>query len=97
MRYKKLDAHLGDTLSINENMSLRFEKIAEDLIPIWHEIPPAQQNRDVQEGHFVQVTEDVWFVFENSKWRIMNHSEHVEAARQTYMNKIKSADHSSPP
>lgn len=97
MKYTKIKARLGDTIKINENMSLRFEKMAEDLGPVWHEIPPVPQNKEVEEGDFVQVTDDVWFVYENSRWRMMNHSEHVEAARQVYMNQIKSGDHFSRP
>lgn len=97
MKYVKIDARIGDTLKINEYMSLRFEKIADDLGPVWHEIPPIPQNRDVDEGSFVQVTDDIWFVFDKSEWRMMNHSEHVEALRQVYLNGVRSRDHFSRP
>jgi hypothetical protein len=82
MIYKKLVPNIGDTVRINDSMSLRFEKIAEDLRPVWHEIPPSEGDLHLEEGVFVSVTPDVWFVFEHGSWRVMSLAEHVEAERQ---------------
>lgn len=97
MNYRKIDAQPGSIVNLNENMSLKYEKIADDLGPVWQEIPPEPSNVEVKEGDFVQVTEDVWFVFVDSQWRMMNHAEHVEASRQVYLNQSKIPDHFSRP
>ena len=81
MKFKKYEAKLGDTVKINEYMSLKFEKIADDLSPVWHEIPSNGHAGKFEEGTFLSVTPDVWFVFENGNWRVMTPSEHVEATR----------------
>lgn len=82
MRYHKINAKIGDTLKISDSMSLRYEKIAEDLRPIWIEIPPNGEVQNYEDGTYVSVTPDVWFVFERGAWRMMNSSEHLEANRQ---------------
>lgn len=85
MKFKKIDARLGETVRINDSMSLRYEKFADDLLPVWHEIPSDGQMKNYEEGTFVSVTHDVWFVFNNGTWRMMTPSEHIEAYRQNYM------------
>ena len=86
MRFKKFEAKVGDTVKINEAMALRYEKIAEDLRPIWHEIPSNGEKRSYEDGTFVSVTPDVWFVFERGEWRMMTPSEHIEASRQNFLS-----------
>lgn len=85
MKFKKFDARIGDTVRINDSMSLRYEKFADDLHPVWHEIPSNGHRRNYEEGTFVSVTPDVWFVFNHGAWRMMTPSEHLEAYRQTYL------------
>lgn len=94
MNYKPLKAGLGDILNINEHLSLRYEKFADDILPVWHEIPPESGNVVPHEGDFVSVTEDVWFVYENGRWRVMDQKEHVEANRQAFISKtsVKNED-----
>jgi hypothetical protein len=97
MMYKPIKAHEGDVVQINEHISLRFGKVASDLEPIWQEIPPEPGNLVVEEGNFVPVTDDVWFVLENHHWRMMTQNEHVEASRQVFINKAGTGDHFSRP
>jgi hypothetical protein len=68
-------------------MSLRSGKIADDLAPVWHEIPPMASTRVPEEGSFIDVTPDVWFVFDGGEWRIMTPGEHVEAERATFLSR----------
>lgn len=82
MIYKKLQADIGDTVRVSDLMSLRYEKIAPDIGPVWHEIPAVEGKGNYEEGSFVEVTPDVWFVFDKGKWRMMNLHEHLEAQRQ---------------
>lgn len=77
-------------------MSLRFEKIAYDLQPVWQEIAYEPQTITCQDGHFVEVTPDIWFVLENGAWRTMTASERIDAQRQVYTNKFSIQDHSLP-
>jgi hypothetical protein len=97
MNYKMVKANIGDKLKINDNMSLIYERLADDLSPVWHEIPSVPGNKEVHEGNFVIVTDDVWFVYENFHWRMMTNSEHVEASRQVYMSGLNSEDRFSRP
>lgn len=86
MNYKKIDAKIGDTLKVSDSMALRFEKFADDLQPVWHEIPVEESTRDFENGSYVPVTEDCWFVFDNGYWRMMTLAEHAEASRQAWYN-----------
>ena len=97
MMYKPINAHEGDIVQINEHISLRYGKVAADLEPVWQEIPPEPGNLVLDEGSFVPVTDDVWFVLENHYWRIMTQNEHVEASRQVFINKAGTGDHFSRP
>lgn len=89
MNYWKLKPKLGDVVAISNDMSLRFEKIAEDIAPVWIEIPHAPSTLQVNDGCYLTVTNDLWFVFENKQWRVMTLNEHNEAYRQTYLSEIR--------
>lgn len=97
MMYKPINAREGDIVQINEHISLRYGKVAADLGPIWQEIPSEPGNFVLEEGNFVPVTDDVWFVLENNHWRMMTQNEHVEASRQVFINKADNGDHFSRP
>lgn len=84
MKYKKLQARVGDSLRISDLMSLKFEKFSEDLSPVWHEVPPEPQTNIYDDGSFVEVTDDCWFVFDKDHWRMMTSNEHTEASRQVW-------------
>ena len=86
MKFKKIDGQIGDTLKISDVMSLRFEKITEDLGPVWHEIPSTHENRKYDEGSFVEVTPDCWFVLDQGRWRMMSTNEHIVAARESWLS-----------
>lgn len=86
MKYIRYLPKLGDTFQISDNMSIRYEKIAEDLRPIWHEVPPSPGIGPIEEGTFIAVTHDIWFVYDHAQWRIMSQSEHTEASRQMWLN-----------
>lgn len=86
MNFKKYKARVGDVVKINESMSLVYEKIADDLGPVWHEIPSGGDEQNFEEGTFVSVTSDVWFVYDKGEWRMMTPNEHIEASRQTYLS-----------
>ena len=86
MNFKKYNAKVGDIVRINESMSLVYEKIADDLRPVWHEIPSDGEKQDFEEGTFVSVTPDVWFVFDKGEWRMMTPTEHIAASRQNYLS-----------
>lgn len=88
MKFRKLKPKVGDVITISDEMSLRYEMIAEDLPPIWHEIPRAVQNLEPEEGNYLKVTTDLWFVFENGRWRVMNADEHVQIERQEYFSDL---------
>lgn len=80
MKYKPLKANIGDILKISDTLSLRFEKVAEDLQPAWLEIPAQSSTIDSSDGDYVAVTPDVWFVQENGHWRMMSQDEHLRVA-----------------
>lgn len=82
MIYKKLQAQIGDTIHISDLMSLRYEKLAPDIGPVWHEIPAEDGDKNFEEGSFVEVTPDVWFVYDQGNWRMMSLHEHLEAQKQ---------------
>lgn len=87
MKFLKFEPHIGDVLTVSDNMSLRFEKIADDLKPVWMEIPRIHTGMEAENGNYVIVTDDLWFVFENGYWRVMTMNEHAEASRQDYLSK----------
>lgn len=97
MKFKTIKALEGDVIQINENMSLRYGRVAEDLGPVWQAIPSEPGNLPIEEGNYVPVTEDVWFVLENQQWRIMSQKEHVEASREAFISKAHNEDHFSRP
>lgn len=80
MKYKPLQANIGDTLKISDTLSLRFEKIADDLQPAWLEIPAEGSTVQTQDGDYVAVTPDIWFVQDNGRWRMMSQEEHLRVA-----------------
>ncbi len=80
MKYKPLKASIGDILKISDTLSLRFEKIAEDLNPTWLEIPAESSTIEAEDGEYVAVTSDIWFVQENGHWRMMTQAEHLRVA-----------------
>ena len=88
MNYRKMKPKLGDVIAINDVMSLKFEKVAEDIAPVWMEVPPEPSTMQFNDGCYLTVTNDLWFVFENNSWRVMNPNEHNEAYRQTYLSEI---------
>lgn len=92
MLFRKLQAKPGDTLRVSDLMSLRFEKISDDLGPIWHEIPATDETLKYDEGNFVEVTEDCWFVFDRGHWRMMSVNEHTEATRQAWLSSQSPGD-----
>lgn len=87
MNFKPVAAQIGDVIEINKNMSMKYGPMGMGLRPVWHEIPPEKGSISPEEGHFIEVTEDIWFVFENGQWRIMSQPEHVSASREVYLNK----------
>jgi hypothetical protein len=89
MKYQKINPKIGDVIAISEQMSLKFEKIADDLAPVWMEAPSEASTTQFDEGSYVNVTDDVWFVYDKQHWRIMTNSEHLEAKRQTYFNGVQ--------
>lgn len=86
MKFKKFEAKVGDTVKINDALALKYEKVAEDLRPVWQEIPSDGEKFSYEDGTFVSVTSDVWFVYDRGEWRMMTPSEHIEASRQTYLS-----------
>lgn len=86
MRYKNLRPKPGDVIAINDQLSLRFEKLAPDLEPVWMEVSQEASSINYDEGSYIQVTPDVWFVYVREGWRVMTMSEHQEAYRQKYFN-----------
>ena len=86
MRFKKYHAKEGDTLKINDSLALRFERFASDLQPVWHEVSAENGNMKYEDGTNVSVTDDVWFVFDKDKWRMMTPYEHIEADRQHFLD-----------
>lgn len=86
MNYTRYIPKIGDSFQISETMSVLYEKIAEDLNPIWHEVPAQSGITDVEEGTFIAITPDVWFVFDKGKWRMMGQAEHTEASRQLWLS-----------
>jgi hypothetical protein len=88
MKFKKFKPKVGDILEINESMSLLYEKIAKDLLPIWHEIPSVPSNLWLEEGHYVSVTPDIWFLRVADGWRVMSLKERLEATRQDYESRF---------
>ena len=93
MKFKPINGHEGDVIKINENMSLRYGRVADDLSPVWQEIPPEPGTLEIAEGSYVPVTDDVWFVLENNQWRIMSQKEQVEASREAFISKDHIEDH----
>lgn len=96
MKYESINANPGDSIQINEIMSLRYDEIASDIGPVWHEVPSEKANLIPHEGNFISVTDDVWFVFDHGQWRVMTPAEQVEASRQDYLAHIKIPDRSEP-
>ncbi len=86
MRYKKLDPFIGDVLKINDNISLRFEKISADLSPVWMETEGESDTHIYQEGDFICVTNDCWFAFIGGEWKMMSKKEQNEAERQLWLD-----------
>ncbi len=86
MNYRQMKPNLGDVIAISKDMSLRFEKVAEDIAPVWFEIPYEPSTMQFNDGCYLKVTNDLWFVFEDDHWRVMTQNEHKEAFRQTYLS-----------
>jgi hypothetical protein len=86
MNYKNLRPRPGDVIAINDQMSLRFEKLAADIEPVWLEVPRENSSIPYEEGSYIEVTNDVWFIYIHDEWRVMTKSEHLEAYRQGYFN-----------
>lgn len=89
MNYRKLKPKLGDVVAVSNDMSLKYEKIADDIAPVWIEIPSTPSTIQVNDGCYLTVTNDLWFVYENKEWRVMTLNEHNEAYRQTYLSEIR--------
>lgn len=89
MNYRKLKPNLGDVVAVSKDMSLKFEKIAEDIAPVWIEVPPEPSTMLVNDGCYLSVTSDLWFVYDDKNWRVMTPNEHHEAYRQTYLSEIR--------
>jgi len=89
MNYVKIKPKLGDVIAISSDMSLKFVKLAEDIAPVWIEIPYSPSTLQFNDGCYLAVTDDLWFVFENANWRVMTLSEHKEAFRQTYLSELR--------
>jgi hypothetical protein len=88
MKYQKIKPKVGDVIAVSDQMSLRFEKLAEDLEPVWMEVPLENSTHHYSEGAYFTVTQDVWFVFQNHFWRVMTMNERLEAYRQNYFNDL---------
>lgn len=86
MKYQRFQAQIGEVLKISDRMSLRFEKIAPDVSPVWYEIPAEDGRWDFKEGTFIEVTDDIWFAYHLGRWRTMTQPEHIEAERQCNLN-----------
>lgn len=80
MKYYPLHAKVGDILKISETLSLRFEKVADDLLPIWYEIPVEESTIEGHEGDYVEVSPDICFVLDKGIWRMMSKEEHSRVA-----------------
>lgn len=80
---------LGDVIAISSDMSLKFEKLAEDIAPVWIEVPHSPSTMQFNDGCYIAVTDEFWFVYENGNWRVMTLSEHKEAFRQTYLSELR--------
>jgi len=89
MNYRKMNPKPGDVIAISSEMSLKFEKLAEDIAPVWIEKPYTPSTMQFNDGCYIAVTDDLWFVFENKNWRVMTLSEHKEAFRQTYLSELR--------
>lgn len=89
MNYMKMKPKLGDIIAISSDMSLKFEKLAEDIAPVWIEIPHAPSTMQFNDGCYIAVTDDLWFVYEDHSWRVMTLNEHKEAFRQTYLSELR--------
>lgn len=85
MKYVKLKARIGDVVTISDQMALKFEKIADDIAPVWREVPPEPTDKKFQNGSYITVTDELWFIYDHEHWRIMTANEHVEAYRQNYL------------
>jgi hypothetical protein len=88
MNYWKLKPKIGDVVAVSPEMSLKFEKIAEDIAPVWIEVPPEPSTMQFNDGSYLNVTNDLWFVYDQG-WRVMSHNEQHEAYRQTYLSEIR--------
>jgi hypothetical protein len=82
----KLKPKLGDVVTISDQMSLKFEKIADDLAPVWMEVPSEKSETLFSDGSYIAVTDELWFIYDQDHWRIMTSNEHVEAYRQNYLS-----------
>jgi hypothetical protein len=89
MNYWKVKPKLGDVIAISNDMSLQFVKLAEDIAPVWIEIPHEESTMQFNDGCYLAVTDDLWFVYQNQQWRVMTLSEHKEAFRQTYLSEVR--------
>ena len=89
MNYRKLKPKVGDVVAVSPEMSLKFEKIADDIAPVWIEVPPEPSTMQFNDGCYFTVTNDLWFVYEGNNWRVMGPNEHHEAYRQTYLSELK--------
>lgn len=88
MKYVKLKPKLGDVIAISDDMALKYEKIADDIAPVWMEIPVQRSTVPYSQGTYVTVTEDLWFIYDHDSWRVMTMNEHTEANRQSYFNDL---------
>lgn len=88
MKYQKLRPKVGDVVAISDQMSLKFEKIADDLSPVWMEVPSEKSNMIFTNGSYIAVTDELWFLYDRDHWRVMTTTEHVEANRQSYFGDL---------
>lgn len=88
MKFIKVKPKLGEVISVSDSMSLRYEKLAEDLSPVWMEAPPAESSGKYPEGSYIMVTNDLWFLYDHNSWRVMIMNERIEANRQSYFNDL---------
>lgn len=89
MNYRKMKPKIGDVIAISPALSLKYEKLADDIAPVWFEIPFEPSTVQFNDGCYITVTGELSFVYENGSWRVMGQSEQHEAYRQTYLSELR--------